>query len=214
MMAVRSKATASLLLNAIQTGGVRPIELDGSVRQSLLRHTDTGIRTRAEKMLQMGPSDRGEIVQRYQPALKLAGDRGRGAAWFGRNCLLCHSLGDRGQAVGPDLAGISSRPVEAILEDVLDPSRQVAPDFVSYSLVTKNGETWTGLVAAENSNSVTLRRAGQPDETIGRDQVREWRAETKSLMPEGLEQGMSVQDMADLLAFLREPEARLLPSTP
>ena len=214
MMAVRSKATASLLLNAIQTGGVRPIELDGSVRQSLLRHTDTGIRTRAEKMLQMGPSDRGEIVQRYQPALKLAGDRGRGAAWFGRNCLLCHSLGDRGQAVGPDLAGISSRPVEAILEDVLDPSRQVTPDFVSYSLVTKNGETWTGLVAAENSNSVTLRRAGQPDETIGRDQVREWRAETKSLMPEGLEQGMSVQDMADLLAFLREPEARLLPSTP
>src|SRR5262249_32484056 len=110
-----------------------------------------------------------------------------------------------------DLGGVGSRPKDALLVDVLDPSRQVSVDYISYSIVTTKGDSWSGLIAAETPASVTLRRAGQPDETILREQIKELRAEGKSLMPDALEQGWSTQDLADLLDFLRQPDARLLP---
>jgi putative heme-binding domain-containing protein len=113
--------------------------------------------------------------------------------------------------VGPDLSGIASRPREAVLADVLDPSRQVSPDFINYTLTTIDGKQSGGFIASETAASLTLRRAGEPDETVLRRQIKELRAEGKSLMPEGLEQGLTLQDMADLLSFLQKPEGRLLP---
>ena len=100
---------------------------------------------------------------------------------------------------------------EHLLTDILDPSRQVLPDFISYAVVTTDGETLTGLIMAESTASVTVRRPNVPDVTIQRNEIKELKADGKSLMPEGLEQGMTVADMADLLSFLRQPEAALLP---
>jgi putative heme-binding domain-containing protein len=138
-------------------------------------------------------------------------DRRRGAAVFAKACLGCHSIQGVGKPVGADLSGLASRAKEALLVDILDPSRQVSPDFLSYALVTARGETLTGLIASETATSVTVRRQGLPDETVLRDQIKEFRAEGKSLMPDGLEQGLAHQDMADLLEFLRQPDAALLP---
>jgi putative heme-binding domain-containing protein len=109
------------------------------------------------------------------------------------------------------LSGIATRPKEAVLVDILDPSRQVTPDFIGYTVTTTEGETVTGLITAESGNSVTLRRVGQADETILRTQITGLRAEGKSLMPDGLEQGLTQQDMADLLDFLQRPDSKLLP---
>src|SRR5262249_19137922 len=150
-----------------EAGRIQPVELDAPVRQALLQSPDPAARRQAEAALKsLGNGDRAEVVRRYQAALTLAGDRSRGAVLFARACLQCHALQGQGQAVGPDLGGLGSRPKDAILVDVLDPSRQVSPDFVSYSLVTAKGEALTGLIAAETATSVTLRRAEQPDETI------------------------------------------------
>ena len=95
--------------------------------------------------------------------------------------------------------------------NILDPSRQVLPDFLSYTLVKTDGETLTGLVIAESAAGVGIRRPNLPDVMIQRSQIQAIRADGKSLMPDGLEQGMNLQDMADLLSFLRQPEAALLP---
>ena len=116
-----------------------------------------------------------------------------------------------GNRVGPDLSGISAQPKETMLMNILDPSRQVLPDFVSYTVVPADGETLIGLIAAESAASVTLRRPNAPDVTIQRSQIKELKADGKSLMPDGLEQGLTVQDVADLLSFLRQPDAALLP---
>jgi len=70
---------------------------------------------------------------------------------------------------------------------------------------TVDGKLVTGFIASENAASVTLRRAGEADDTILRSQIKEFRADGKSLMPEGLEQGLTAQDMADLLSFLQKP---------
>lgn len=157
--------------------------------------------------------DRQRVVERYMPATTLAGDRLKGAAVFGRLCLPCHYLQGRGVRVGPDLSGISTRPVEALLVDVLDPSRQVAPEYAAYEVIVADGEPILGLFASETETRMTIRRPGLPDENIPRSRVRSLRPTGKSLMPDGLESGLAVKDLADLLAFLRNPDGALVPAS-
>jgi putative heme-binding domain-containing protein len=157
-------------------------------------------------------ADRQRVLDQFKPALQLAGDRQRGATTFARLCLSCHYVQGRGQRVGPDLSGIASRPLDALLVDLLDPSRQIAPDYQTYDLQLKNGEIISGLIASETATRLTIRHAGAPDESIARNDVKEIRATQKSLMPDGLEAGLDAQAFADLLQFLREPDASLLPA--
>lgn len=184
--------------------------MDASARQSLQKNAE--LKTRVARFFQSPTAtNRQAIVQSFQPALTIKGDRQRGAAFFGKLCVVCHTVEGQGSQVGPSLSGISTRPSETVLIDIVDPSREVSPDFITYAATTTKDETLTGLISAETATSVTIRRQGLPDETVLRNQIKDLRAEAKSLMPEGLEQGLTEQDMADLLAFLREPDPGLLP---
>ncbi len=80
---------------------------------------------------------------------------------------------------------------------------------MAYTLVTQQGQVLSGLLASETATSVTLRRAEGAQDFVLRSQIEELRATGKSLMPEGLEQNLSPQDVADLLDFLAQPDARL-----
>jgi putative heme-binding domain-containing protein len=155
--------------------------------------------------------DRERVVQTLRPALDRTGDRARGAALCARLCLSCHYLQGQGQRVGPDLAGLGGRPPETLLVDLLDPSRQVAPDYQPYEFVLTDDSRLTGLLASESETRVTVRQPGSPDLSLARSQIREIRPTGRSLMPDGLESGLTVADLADLLAFLRTPDAALLP---
>lgn len=155
--------------------------------------------------------DRQRIIEQFTPALQLAGDRAKGAGTFTTLCLPCHYVQGHGQRVGPDLSGLASRPRETLLVDVLDPSRQVAPDYTTYEAVTDSGESFTGLVASESATRLTLRGPGMADVNLARAQVRHLRPTGRSLMPDGLEQGLGLQGFADLLAFLAAPDGSLLP---
>jgi putative membrane-bound dehydrogenase-like protein len=210
--ASRSGALADALLAALEHGTVLRVEVDPSTRQALQKSSDFERRRRAEALFKGAvAADREQTLQRYKPALQMAGDRKAGAAIFAKTCLPCHAMQGEGNRVGPDLSGIATHARETLLVDVLDPSRQVSPDFVSYAVVTTEGEALTGLIATESTASITLRRPNSPDLTIQRSQIQELKADGKSLMPDGLEQGLSAQDMADLLSFLRQPDAALLP---
>ena len=93
--------------------------------------------------------------------------------------------------------------------DLLDPNRQVSPDYVSYTAVTAQGQVLSGLLASETAGGITLRRAEGAQDFVLRSQLEELRATGKSLMPEGMEQNLAPQDVADLLEFLARPDARL-----
>ena len=93
---------------------------------------------------------------------------------------------------------------------MLDPSRQVAPDYLSYTVVTNDGRALAGILVSDTAEAITLRRGEGADETILKRDLEELQAAGKSLMPEGLEQRLSPQDVADLLGFLSLPERRLL----
>ena len=210
--ATRSQIMAAALLSALEQGRILLIEVDPSTRQALQKGAHAELRQRAESLFKNAAApDRERVVQNFRPSIQLSGDRKHGGEIFARNCLSCHAMQGEGARVGPDLSGIATHSRETLLVDILDPSRQVLPDFVSYTLVTADGEVMIGLVIAESLASVTIRRPNEPDATAQRSQIKEFKAEGKSLMPEGLEQGMSVQDMADLLSFLRQPDVALLP---
>jgi putative heme-binding domain-containing protein len=169
------------------------------------------LKPRFQQLLGGQPTDRGALVEKFRPALQMEGDPKRGAATFGKLCLQCHVIEGRGQQVGPDLSGIAARPKEALLVDIIDPSKDVSADFLAYTVTEPSGESLVGLIVSENENGVTLRRAALPDDLIPRERIKKLQASGKSLMPDGLEAGMSLQDFADLLKFLSAPKKDLLP---
>jgi putative heme-binding domain-containing protein len=188
-------------------------ELDSGTREALRAVRESTLTARIKQILRDEPAaDRAGVVSRYDDALKLSGDPARGATVYVKQCLSCHTVQGRGHRVGPDLSGIGGRPKQALLVDVFDPNRQVSADFVSYTLVTNDGQVLSGLLAGETATSVTLRRAEGASELVLRSQIEQLRASGKSLMPEGIEQNLSHQDVADLFEFLERPDARLFPS--
>jgi putative heme-binding domain-containing protein len=209
--ALRSIATTAALLTAMEAETILPRELEPSARDGLLAVRDPALQPRIKLLVKATAAgqNRQEVIARFEPLLNRVGDRARGAAVFEKHCLACHSVQGRGQRVGPDLSGIGGRPKETLLIDLFDPSRQVAGDYLAYTLVTRQGQVLTGLIVSETAGSVTLRRSEGAQDVVLRTQIEELRGTGKSLMPEGLERDLGQEDVADLLAFLAQPDALL-----
>ena len=124
---------------------------------------------------------------------------------FQARCATCHKIGTEGHALGPDLATVRNGGKEKLLTNILDPNREVNSNYLSYLIETKDGESFSGIIVNENGNSVTLRMAGGAESVVARANIASLQSQGKSLMPEGLEEGLSQQDMADLLEFIVAP---------
>ncbi len=202
----RRQNRLATLLDAIERGDVRPAALDAVRREQLLHASDPAVRRRAESLLagRATSADRSEVLARYQAALSLPRDPARGHQVYLDQCAKCHQLQDQGYAVGADLATASTRTDETILTDVLDPSRQITVGYQNYTVLTDDGRIFTGVLAAETATSITLRKEEGVEETILRRAIDQMEASSISMMPEGLEKEVTPQDLADLLAYLRE----------
>ena len=89
-----------------------------------------------------------------------------------------------------------------MLLNILDPNREVKPQFLSYVVQLDSGRTLTGMIAAETANSLTLRKADNTTESVLRINIDELKSTGLSFMPEGLEKQLDPAAMADLLAYL------------
>jgi putative heme-binding domain-containing protein len=118
--------------------------------------------------------------------------------------MKCHQLKGQGFPVGPDLAAAQNRPDESLLADILDPSAAITAGFKVYTVATRNGKVYAGVMAAESATSVTLRRDQWAEDTVLRMDIDEMQTSSKSLMPEGLEKEITVQEMANLIGYLRD----------
>jgi putative membrane-bound dehydrogenase-like protein len=193
-----------VLLDAIEKKKVLGGQLDPLRLRLLRRHPNIQIRKRALKLLagEVAP-DRQKVVETYRPALKFKADAKRGKEVFKKNCATCHRLENVGVEVGPDLlSALRTKTKETLLIDILDPSREVDPRYITYLVTTKSGRTFTGMIAADTGSSVTLRRAEKEEDTILRSRIADIQATAKSLMPEELEKQLTKQDVADVIAYL------------
>ena len=205
---LRTAELATAIVEGIEREKLAAVELDASAQEVLRRIPNADLQQKVAAIFPKNQtSDREAVVRGYEAALTLKGENTRGAELFSKTCFACHQMRGRGQRVGPDLSGTRARPKAALLSDILDPNKDVAPDYRSFVLVTTNGQVLTGILAAETATSITLRRAQGAEDTVLRSELAEFRPSGKTLRPEGLERTLSTQDVADILEFLREPIA-------
>ncbi len=194
------------LLDAVEAGDIPPWLIDSSRRRELRNHQDAEIRRRAGALLaEPGGGDRHRAYEELKPLLAERGDPHRGRDVFLKACAQCHTHGDAGVRVGPDLTGIRNQQPEVILFHIIVPDAEIQPSYTAYEIETRDGRSLTGLLVSENDRSVTLRLTGGTEETLAREQIDSLRASGVSLMPGGLEKGMSPVELRDLVAFLTAP---------
>jgi putative membrane-bound dehydrogenase-like protein len=190
-------------LDAVEKGKVARGDVDPARIQLLQSSSDEKVRARSKKLFAgAGLSKRADVVKAYRKALDLKGDAVRGKVVFKNHCCTCHKLEGAGNSVGADLSAIREQGLEAVLLNILDPNRDVKPQYLSYLLETKRGRTITGMITAETASSLTLRRLDGTAETVLRIDIDVLRSTGLSFMPEGLEKQIDVRAMADLLAYL------------
>ncbi len=194
------------LVSAIEQGRINlgELNLDLEQRRRLLRESSPAIMTRAAKFLgDEEYSNRKAVVEDWMRKLPATGDLARGRAHFEKTCAPCHVLGGLGQPVGPDLGAQAHRSVEDLLSNILDPNMAINPAYVSYTAETHEGEIETGILQGESAESVVLLQAQGRKLVLLRKQLKRFESGGLSLMPEGLEAGMSPADLRDLIAFLQ-----------
>jgi len=191
------------LLERMDRGEVPKSLLDAEARWSLLQVKTEPVRTLAEKLFQRPSEDRAKVVAEYLPSTKAKGDASKGREIFTNICGACHSFKGIGTAVGPDISDVRAREKDALLNDILDPNRMIEARWSANKVVLKDGRTLLGLMDSEGEKEITLRMPGGLKESIRRDQIHTFEALDASLMPIGLEGGITTTQMADLLAFLR-----------
>jgi putative heme-binding domain-containing protein len=151
------------------------------------------------------------VVARYRAAVSLEGDAARGRTAFRKGgCVACHRLGEQGVEVGPNLATVGSKPAEQLIEAIFDPNRAVERRYTVTVVLLDDGTAHSGIVVSETPGGLVLRPAGGGDRVIRRSEIDELTTLETSIMPEGLESLVTVQDCADILAAMRASAA---PST-
>ena len=190
------------LLQAIENKAIRAGQIGPTYQQTLLRHSDEKIRQRATKLFSSN-ANRRKLVKQYEMVAQLKGDVEKGHAVFRQNCLTCHRVKDEGNNVGPELGMMSDKPVSDFIIAILDPNLAVEARYVSYNVVTKNDREISGIISTETANSIAFKMVGGTEETILRNDLKEIKSSGLSLMPEGLENIIKPQDMADLIAYLK-----------
>lgn len=191
-----------MLIQEVVNKGVPATHLDASSKQRLLKSKDAAIKEMADKVFSGIASDRIALIKDYTTAYATKGNVTQGKAVFTKVCSVCHQLGEVGHAVGPDLMALANRSPSFLLQEILDPNRNLDSRYIEYVAVTKQGRTLTGLLSSESGNSITLKGKEGRVETLLRSEIEELQATGKSLMPEGLEKEIPPASMNDLLAYL------------
>ncbi len=193
-----------MLLVAIESQQVPASDIDAARRQRLLGYQNDALKQRAAQLFSGTiESNRQQVLARHSEVLTMAADAQAGAAVFAKRCAVCHRLRGVGFEVGPNLAALTDYSPPALLTAMLDPNRGVEARYLDYAAVTTSGLTYTGMLADETGNSVTLRGQEGKQQTILRTELEALRSTGKSLMPEGLEKDLAPQDLANVIAYLR-----------
>jgi putative heme-binding domain-containing protein len=208
------RAGAERLLDAIAAGKASARLLqDRAVQVPLKQARVPKLDERLATLLKdLPPAE--DAVQALIQQRRASFDRARvdvaaGSKVFEKTCAPCHQLGGKGARVGPQLDGIGERGPDRLLEDILDPNRNVDQAFRSTMIASKDGKVLSGLLLREEGQILVLADAQGKEQRIDRDTVEDRKVAQVSPMPANLSQQISEADFNDLLAYLlTQKEAR------
>ena len=201
----RHSESALQLMQAMKAGDISPALMPAMNRWSFSRSSNKDLREISLELFGPGQSDRDRVVAEYQAALaSLTGDPEKGRAVFtSAACATCHSMDGKNQ-IGPTIRDVRNKPPAAIVAAILHPNQVVEDRWIAYTVTTRSGEILAGLVSAEDFESVQLSMPGGLQRRVPRRDIASFAATGRSLMPEGLEAAIDKQQMADLIAFLKQ----------
>ncbi len=197
------------LLDAIEARKINLGTLSPVAINRLRTHNDKTVAARANKIIDeiRGPEtkEKDVLIAKFTPIVVQPGDPVHGHQLFKQNCELCHRFNGEGKDVAPDLTGMGAHGPAELIIHVLDPNREVEPNYYAYSIETKDGEIYDGVIARENSNGITLRNAAG-DIDIKTSDIKSRRNTGLSLMPNGFE-ALGGEALRDILSFLCSGES-------
>ena len=194
---------ARMLVAALKSGDVQPWTLAFRHKRRLIMNTDAQLRETARPLLEQTPADREAVVKRYQAALDRAADAARGREVFRTVCAKCHRLEGHGAETGPDLLTVQHKPKQFLLNTILIPSESIAQGYESYVVETFSGGTLDGVLGPQSPATITLRHEDGKEDIVHRQDIKNMYVTNLSAMPADLEKQVDLQQMADLLEYLK-----------
>lgn len=208
--------SALALLDAISQGRL-PADMldDASLRRQFERHGDPELNARIASLRPVFKTSGLKAKQaieamllRFPPEAVAGADPARGRSLFVQTCMNCHRLFDAGRDVGPDLTGSNRRDLRYLIENLVDPSAEVAGEYRSTTVWMDDGRVLDGIVAAETPESLTLKTATDTQLILLKDVARDgdgsllMQRSQSSMMPAGQLDSMTDAQIRDLLAYL------------
>ena len=196
-----------LLLSAVELGKATPRLLrDGGVSARLRAKQQSSIDERVAHLTEGLPPADEQVANLIRSRRELLSQRGSdataGKKIFAKSCATCHRIGGDGAKVGPNLDGIGVRGIDRLLEDVLDPNRNVDQAFRTTQIVTLDGRVIVGLVLREEGQVIVLADQQGKEARVQADEIDERRVSNVSLMPTNATEPLTEAEFADLFAYL------------
>jgi putative membrane-bound dehydrogenase-like protein len=155
------------------------------------------------------PPQKADVIERYLAFDPVGASAERGAAIFKKTCAACHDVDRDEGGIAPSVAAFRNKGAEFIVVNLIDPNRELNPQYMSFQVTTVGGLAYAGILAAETATSVTLAAGRDALQTVLRIDIDSMESTGASLMPDNLDQEINPQQMADLLAYLlNSPQRR------
>jgi putative heme-binding domain-containing protein len=203
--------SANALLDAVQHGQI-PRQAISATQLSQLRslnNADLNEKLRSIwPQLDDSPQGKKQLFVRYkkllEPARLATADRSQGRRVFQQTCGLCHTLFGEGAKIGPELTGADRTNVDYLLENILDPNGIVPDNYRLWTITMKDDRVLNGIVAAKDEQALTLQTISEKV-VLPRAEIQSMNESRLSMMPEGLLQTLTDQQVVDLAAYLIHP---------
>jgi putative heme-binding domain-containing protein len=205
---VSRPAWSAAVLAAVEQGVLPARDFSLEQIRRLVLVGDSGLIARTEKLWgQVRPATSFEKEGRIKAvALILArgtGDAARGKPLVARHCLNCHQLFGEGETIGPDLTAVDRKNLDVLLPNVIDPGGMIREGFQQYVVATHDGRVLSGLLAENSGGKVTVLDAKGVRTPLSESEVESIKRAEASLMPEGILDPLTDQELRDVFAYLR-----------
>ncbi len=202
--AIADKQVSGTELTALHVSRIGELGDEGLVERlgqlwGTVRPTSEQLRGEIEKLASSLTS---EVIQKS--------DKYHGRELYAKSCGQCHILFGEGGKLGPDLTGADRGNIRYWLENILDPNAVVGKDYQTLTALTDDGRVITGLLREETDVAIVLEDA-EKRVTLPRSEIESLAPTSKSLMPEGLLQSLTPDQIASLVAYLQSPGQVPLP---
>jgi putative heme-binding domain-containing protein len=199
------------LLDAIDGGRVSAHDVPASAVSAMLAHRDPevvdAVRRRWGDALAATPAEAQRSIESRKRVLQHSGGTPyAGYRVFQRQCAKCHKLFGEGGEVGPDLTSYKRNDLDGMLLAIVSPSAEIREGFETYQAFTEDGRALTGFIADQDANVVVLKTAEGQAISLERKGIETMVRSPKSVMPDGLLDGLSDQEVRDLFAYLRSSQ--------